>query len=163
MNVAYEKGLHELGDGLYAYLQPTGGWGWSNAGLITAGGTSLLVDTLFDLRLTREMLGAMRSITERNPIDAAMNTHGNGDHCYGNQLLPAEARLYATAGAKRVMQEAPPQLLDALVSNADSLGPELGGFVRKIFGPFEFAGVELRLPEHEFAGRLDLRVGDRAV
>src|SRR5438067_3843640 len=45
--IAYERGLHELGDGLYAYLQPDGGWGWSNAGLITAEGTSLLVDTLF--------------------------------------------------------------------------------------------------------------------
>ncbi len=48
MKIAYERGLHELGDGLYAYLQPDGGWGWSNAGLIAAGGTSLLVDTLFD-------------------------------------------------------------------------------------------------------------------
>jgi cyclase len=48
VRVAYQKGLHELGDGLFAYLQPDGGWGWSNAGLITAGGTSLLVDTLYD-------------------------------------------------------------------------------------------------------------------
>src|SRR5579863_5384907 len=52
VHVAYTKGLHELGDGLYAYLQPDGGWGWSNAGLVTAGGTSLLIDTLYDLRLT---------------------------------------------------------------------------------------------------------------
>ena len=50
MRVAYERGLHELGDGLFAYLQPDGSWGWSNAGLIAADGTSLLVDTLFDLR-----------------------------------------------------------------------------------------------------------------
>jgi cyclase len=49
VKVAYEKGLHELGNGLFAYLQPEGGWGWSNAGLITAEGTSLLVDTLYDL------------------------------------------------------------------------------------------------------------------
>ena len=27
-------GLHELGDGLFAYLQPDGSWGWSNAGLV---------------------------------------------------------------------------------------------------------------------------------
>lgn len=60
MNIAYEKGLHELGDGLFAYLQPDGGWGWSNAGLITGEGTSLLVDTLYDLRLTREMLDRWR-------------------------------------------------------------------------------------------------------
>jgi hypothetical protein len=75
MTIAYEKGLHELGDGLYAYLQPDGGWGWSNAGLITADGTSLLVDTLYDLHLTREMLATMAPIVEHNPIDAAMNTH----------------------------------------------------------------------------------------
>jgi cyclase len=73
MKVAYEKGLHELGDGLFAYLQPSGGWGWSNAGLITADGTSLLVDTLYDLRLTREMLDAMTPVLDAHPIDAALN------------------------------------------------------------------------------------------
>ncbi len=26
----YTKGLHDLGNGSYAYLQPDGGWGWSN-------------------------------------------------------------------------------------------------------------------------------------
>ena len=50
MKIAYNRGLHELGDGLYAYLQPDGGWGWSNAGLVTSAGESLLIDTLFDLR-----------------------------------------------------------------------------------------------------------------
>jgi len=74
MNVAYSEGLHELGDGLFAYLQPDGGWGWSNAGLITAGGTSLLVDTLYDHKLTREMLDAMAPLTAANPIEQAMNT-----------------------------------------------------------------------------------------
>ena len=47
----YKKGLHDIGNGLYAWLQPDGGWGWSNAGLITDGDQSLLVDTLFDLSL----------------------------------------------------------------------------------------------------------------
>jgi len=50
--MSYTKGLHELGDGCYAYLQPDGSWGWSNAGLVVGDGASLLVDTLFDLRLT---------------------------------------------------------------------------------------------------------------
>ena len=56
---AYERGLHELGDGCLAYLQPDGSWGWSNAGLVVGDGASLLVDTLFDLPLTRRMLDAM--------------------------------------------------------------------------------------------------------
>jgi hypothetical protein len=33
---AYTKGLHELGDGLWAYLQPRGQWGYGNAGLVAA-------------------------------------------------------------------------------------------------------------------------------
>ena len=30
----YRKGLHDLGNGAWAYLQPDGSWGWSNAGLV---------------------------------------------------------------------------------------------------------------------------------
>ena len=56
----FTKGLHDVGNGCHAYLQPDGGWGWSNAGLIVDGDKSLLVDTLFDLKLTREMLATMR-------------------------------------------------------------------------------------------------------
>jgi cyclase len=152
--VRYEKGLHELGDGLYAYLQPDGGWGWSNAGLVAADGTSLLVDTLFDLKCAREMLESMRAITDRSPIGAAMNTHGNGDHCFGNQLLPASAPIYATALAAEEMQAAPPELLRAL-SQTD---------VGKVFfGDFDFEGIELRPPSDTFSGSLDIDVGGRKV
>lgn len=152
--MAYTKGLHELGDGLYAYLQPDGGWGWSNAGLVTADGTSLLVDTLFDLRCAREMFDCMRAITERSPIGAAMNTHGNGDHCFGNQLLPEHAPIYATTRAAAEMREAPPELLAAL--NTTELG-------QAFFGDFDFEGIELREPTETFDGALDVDVGGRAV
>ena len=27
--MAYSKGVHDLGNGVYAYLQPDGGWGWT--------------------------------------------------------------------------------------------------------------------------------------
>jgi oligoribonuclease len=60
---AFTRGLHEIGDGLFAWLQPDGGWGWSNAGLIVEGrpgdGAAALVDTLFDTQLTAEMLAGM--------------------------------------------------------------------------------------------------------
>ena len=84
----FTKGLHDIGNGCHAYLQPDGGWGWSNAGLITDGDRSLLVDTLFDLKLTREMLGAMRdAVPAAKSIGTLVNTHSNGDHTFGNQLL----------------------------------------------------------------------------
>jgi glyoxylase-like metal-dependent hydrolase (beta-lactamase superfamily II) len=90
--------LHELNDGLFAFLQPDGGWGWSNAGLVVADRRALLADTLFDLRLTREMLEAMRPLTGRSPIAHVVNTQGNGDHCYGNQLVPESAEIIAAEG-----------------------------------------------------------------
>ncbi|WP_163592847.1 MBL fold metallo-hydrolase, partial [Klebsiella pneumoniae] len=72
----------------FAYLQPDGSWGWSNAGLIADRGQTLLVDTLYDLKLTREMLDTMRaSVPAANSIGTLVNTHSNADHTFGNQLV----------------------------------------------------------------------------
>ena len=70
----FTKGLHELGNGCYAYLQPDGSWGWSNAGLIVDGEANLLVDTLFDLKLTREMLDTMRDAVPPAARSASWST-----------------------------------------------------------------------------------------
>jgi glyoxylase-like metal-dependent hydrolase (beta-lactamase superfamily II) len=160
--IAYERGLHELGDGLYVYLQPDGGWGWSNAGLITAGGTSLLVDTLFDLTLTKAMLEAMDPITEKHPIGQAFNTHGNGDHWYGNELLPDNVPIVASAGAVEVMRSSPPNAVHLLFNEVE-LGPEFEAFAKRNMRRFDFASVTGRLPTHTFQKQLDLTVGDRNI
>ena len=100
-NWAYTRGLHDLGNAVYAYLQPDGTWGWSNSGIIVDGETSLLVDTLYDLKLTGEMLATMRrSLPAAAQIDMLVNTHANGDHCYGNQLV-GEARIIASRAHSR--------------------------------------------------------------
>jgi cyclase len=160
--VAYTKGLHELGDGLYAYLQPDGGWGWSNAGLITAEETSLLVDTLFDLNLTRDMLTTMEPITKEHPIGQAFNTHGNGDHWYGNDLLPDNIPIVATAGAVEVMRSSPPNAVHLLFNEID-LGPEFEAFAKQNMRRFDFASVTGRLPTTTFERSSELTVGDRNI
>ena len=58
----YTHGLKDLGNGLYAWLQPDGGWGWSNAGLIRDGDQSLLVDTLFDKGVALYGTGAIAGL-----------------------------------------------------------------------------------------------------
>jgi len=156
--MAYDKGLHDLGDGCLAYLQPDGSWGWSNAGLIVGDGCSLLVDTLFDLRLTREMLDAMAPSTRVAPIATVVNTHANGDHCYGNQLLMG-AEIVASSATAEEMAEVPPAMLAAM--NGAS-GP-VGDLFRHFFGAFEFEGIDLTLPTRTFEQRLDLDVGGRVV
>ena len=162
MKIAYERGLHELGDGLYAYLQPDGGWGWSNAGLVTAQETSLLVDTLFDLKLTRDMLDAMAPITDSRPIGQAFNTHGNGDHWFGNELLPDGIPIVASAAAIEDMRAAPAAAVNLLFNELD-LGPEFDAFAERAMRRFDFASVTERLPTESFSGRHELQVGDRGV
>jgi glyoxylase-like metal-dependent hydrolase (beta-lactamase superfamily II) len=150
--------LTEVGDGCLAYLQGDGGWGWSNAGLVVGDGVSLLVDTLFDLKLTQRMLDALGDHTRSAPIGTVVNTHANGDHCYGNQLV-GDAQIVSSAAAAEEMGAVPPSLLAGL--NADP--GEVGELFRSFFGEFEFDGIELRAPDRTFEGRLDLDVGGRVV
>lgn len=158
MGANYSKGLVSVGNGCYAYLQPDGGWGWSNAGLIEGDGASLLVDTLFDLKLTQEMLDAMTAVRGRAPINTVVNTHANGDHCYGNQLV-ADATIVASAATAHEMAEVPASMMLSL-NNAPG---EIGELFRGFFGAFDFSGIEVTTPSVTFSGRHDLVVGGRAV
>ncbi len=160
--MSYAKGLHEVGDGLYAYLQPDGGWGWSNAGLIVDGERTLLVDTLYDLALTEQMLQAMRrAVPAAARIDTLVNTHANGDHCYGNKLVDG-ARILASERTAAEMPELPPAAMAALIEQAPAMG-ELGAFFLECFGAFDFNGIELALPDETFSGELSLRVGEQEL
>jgi cyclase len=160
--MSYVKGLQEVGDGLYAYLQPDGGWGWSNAGLVADGQNTLLVDTLFDRSLTEQMLSAMRrAVPAARQIDTLVNTHANGDHCYGNQLVGG-ARIVASERTAAEMSELPPAAMAALIEQAPAMG-ELGAFFLDCFGAFDFDGIELALPHETFVGELGMRVGEREL
>lgn len=159
---SYTRGLHDLGNTVYAYLQPAGSWGWSNAGVIVDGKVSLLVDTLYDLKLTREMLDIMRaSLPATAQVDMLVNTHANGDHCYGNQLVSG-ARIIASARTAREMLEVPPQLMSMIVKQGPTLGAA-GAFASRIFAPFDFEDIVLTPPTSTFEGTLDLQVGSKAV
>ncbi|MBV8139781.1 MAG: MBL fold metallo-hydrolase [Deltaproteobacteria bacterium] len=160
----FTKGLHDLGRGAYAYLQPSGTWGYSNAGLVTDGDQSLLVDTLFDERLTAEMLGVIKAATgiAADQIGVVVNTHSNGDHTFGNRLASKAVIIASEAAAREMREEGNPQMLAQLLKNADTMG-EVGAFFKRIFGAFDFAGVTLKLPDRTFAGELSLKVGDKAV
>ena len=163
MRWTYRKGLHELGNGSFAWLAPDGSWGWSNAGLITDGEESLLVDTLFDLALTREMLDAMRDAAPLAAarFDTLVNTHANGDHCHGNELVEG-AEIIASTASAREMAELPPDALAAFVSMAGEMGPA-GEYFLHCFGKFNFEGIRFTPPTRTFDGEMRLQVGDKQV
>lgn len=156
-------GLHPLANGAYAWLAPQGSWGWSNAGLIVDGEESLLIDTLYDLDLTGEMLGKMRRAepVAANNIGTLVNTHANGDHCHGNELVTG-AEIIASAASALEMTELTPEAMAAIMESARELGP-LSEYFRHCFGQFRFDGIRFTPPTRTFDGELDLRVGDKLV
>lgn len=163
-NWPFTQGVHDLGDGLYGYVQPDGTWGWSNAGLIVSDGESLLVDTLMSVPLTREMLDRFRArVPEAARIQRLVNTHANPDHFFGNGLV-ADAEIIGTNEAKREMAAFNPRMLAALKDTYPQMG-DAGEFLYETMGrKFDFSGVdELTLPSRTFDDRLDISVGSKAV
>ncbi|MGH3624859.1 MAG: MBL fold metallo-hydrolase [Sciscionella sp.] len=148
---AIDRGLHRIADDVWAWVVPNGTWGWSNAGLVAGDGASVLFDTQFDLELTRELLDALAPITARCPITDVVNSHADGDHCYGNELLADSVRIHASSAAIPGMRALPPQAIAAMV-DAD-LGPVLSPFLKECFGPFRLDEVTFREPRARVGSR----------
>ncbi|MDE5444688.1 MBL fold metallo-hydrolase [Bradyrhizobium sp. CSA207] len=162
-NRPYEKGLHDLGNGCFAWLVPDGSWGYSNAGLIVDSGETLLVDTLFDLKSTREMLDQMhRQVPASGTIGTLVNTHANGDHTFGNQLVRG-ARIVATSKCRDEMLERPPEFFRNLFGAWRALG-DAGAFMHEVMGSrFDLSDIVAAPPTTTFDGSLSLNVGNKSV
>lgn len=163
-NWPFTQGIHDIGNGVYGYVQPDGTWGWSNAGLIVDGGETLLVDTLMSVPLTREMLDRFKAkIPEAAKIDRLVNTHANPDHFFGNGLV-ADAEIIGTNEAKAEMAAFNPKALANLKDNYPQMG-DAGAFLYETMGrKFDFSGVdEVTLPNRTFDKQLSLLVGSKHV
>src|SRR5664280_2284435 len=85
--------LVEVADGVHAWMQPDGTWWLNNAGAVTGGDGTLVIDTCATETRTRRFLDAVDAATGGAPVRFAVNTHEHGDHTFGNSLLPADAAL----------------------------------------------------------------------
>jgi len=159
----YTKGLHDIGKGCFAYLQPDGGWGLSNAGLIVDQGQSLLVDTLIDVPLTREMLTAMAKATPAaKRIGTVLNTHAHPDHTGGNSLV-ADALIIASEATVKEMREIDSGPMKGLLQRWQEFG-DAGAFLHEVMGSrFELHGVPTVFPKQTFERELTLHVGGKEL
>jgi len=137
--------LVEIAPDIYACLQPDEGLGTSNSGFVRAGG-GLVVDTFWDLPRTRALRAHYASIAP-NPPRRLVNTHHNGDHCWGNQLFAADGT--EIIGHRRCIEyferEASPELFRALCATDDDDLGDLAGFVAAL-RRFDFSGITLTPP-----------------
>ncbi len=154
LDIPYTRGRHQPTDHCHAWLVPDGTWGWSNAGLVTGTDQALLVDTLFDLAMTREMLDGLAPVTAAHPIRTLVNTHANGDHWFGNELV-TDAEIIASQATAQEMATNGPDLIRGML---DQLGA-LGRFANHIFEPFDFTDITPTVATRTFDSELTLDVG----
>ena len=166
----YEQGLYDLGNKTYAWIEPNGSWGESNAGLISDGEQSLLVDTLWDLNYTRRMLDAMGNLTRYAPIRQVVNTHADGDHFFGNELIDAE--IVTSEKSRMEMEHTSPRamvLLGRMGTMHRILGifskkhAQIGHYFKAMVAPYQFGAVKPKLPTRTFRHGITLQVGTRPV
>jgi cyclase len=165
----FAEGLYKLDRRTYGWLVPNGSWGESNAGLVVGDGASLLVDTLWDEVYTREMLEAMRSLTQSAPIHTVVNTHADGDHWWGNRLVASAEIITSKASYDEMLGLRPESLVllgkvGRLLSRLRVFGADkVGHWFRHMAAPYHHAGIRPVLPARTFEGKLVLEVGGREV
>ncbi|MFI5619975.1 MBL fold metallo-hydrolase [Streptomyces sp. NPDC051567] len=142
MTVA-EPYLVQPAAGVYAYVQPDGGWCLNNAGFVSDGGQTLLVDTA----ATRRRALALREavVAAGVPLPrTVVNTHHHGDHTYGNGVFAPGALVLGHENARAEQLAAGHQL-------------EL------IWPTTDFGAVEIVPPGLTYNDRMTLHVGEVEV
>lgn len=91
--------VQELASGVYAYLQPDGGWCLNNAGILTSGGEAAVIDTAATLARARTLRETVVGLAGRPPR-VVVNTHFHGDHTFGNCVFADEALIIAHEGTR---------------------------------------------------------------
>jgi cyclase len=160
----FREGLYRLGHSSYAWMVPNGSWGETNIGLIECNGQSVLVDTCWDVKFTQEMLSSADAIVARSPIEYVINTHSDGDHCWGNQLF-ADRTIIASLACVRQMRETQPRSLHALklggrvLRRLPGLGLDrFGHYMTRMFEPYDFTGLRITEPRGTFSGEMVISV-----
>lgn len=139
---------------VHAAIQSRTGTGWSNSGLVTAGG-GLVVDSLYDVRLTRELAGLYAEVHPDAPR-RLVNTHHNGDHCWGNQVFVG-AEIIAHRGCADRFADFTPDRAEMIRTMADP--PEAMRSIHEEWADFDFSDVVLTPPtvviDHDLTIDLD--------
>ncbi len=97
--------LQALADGVFAYVQPDGGWCVNNAGVIAGPETTVVIDTAATERRSRRLKAAVHEIAPGG-ANILVNTHFHGDHVFGNAQFAPGAVIVAHERCRPEMLEA---------------------------------------------------------
>ncbi|MBA9001684.1 MBL fold metallo-hydrolase [Thermomonospora cellulosilytica] len=142
-----DAALHEIAEGVFAWVQPEATWWVNNAGAVTGGGTTLVVDTCATETRTRRFLGAVLEATHGAAIRYAVNTHMHGDHTHGNSLLPDTTVLIGHEETRRGI------LADTIIDGCPPVWEPVP----------DWGAVTRRPPELTMTSELAVTLGERRV
>ncbi|MEV0445510.1 MBL fold metallo-hydrolase [Streptomyces spectabilis] len=153
--------LQQLSATTWAWVNDRPDWGFSNCGIVASDGQALLVDTQFTLQATRDLLDAIAVALPGSEISTVVNTHANGDHTWGNQLVEGAQVITSERSARHACSEIGPEQITALCALGDATA--VGSYVAKHFGRFDFSGITVSGPTQTFSGWLEVKVGQTLV
>ncbi|MFJ9647201.1 MBL fold metallo-hydrolase [Streptomyces sp. NPDC004244] len=130
-------------DGVYAYVQPDGGWCLNNAGFVSDGGRTLLVDTAATERRALALREAVAAAGVPLPR-TVVNTHHHGDHTYGNGVFAPEALIVGHDSARAEQLAAGHQL-------------------EMIWPATDFGAIDITPPDLTYNDRMTLHLGATEV
>ncbi len=93
---AWKTELRKVGPNVFAYIQAGGpgqgnGAGVSNAGIIVGDDHLMVIDTLGQPLMVKDLMTAVRNTIGNKPFGRVVDTHQHADHVGGNQFfMPAE-------------------------------------------------------------------------
>ena len=151
--------LVELAPAVYACMQEDRGLGTSNSGLVDRAG-GLVVDTFWDLPHTRDLIASYARVWS-GPARRVVNTHNNGDHCWGNQLFPGAEIIGHRMCAENFAKENP-RMLQALRDAKGSSEPAIADIAAQL-ADWDFSGIELTPPTTLVDERMELDLDGIAV
>ena len=158
----FTKGLHDLGNGGYAWLQPDGGWGYSNSGLIVDREKICWSIHCSISPHPRDAGYVPRLGPGRQRIGTLVNTHSNGDHTFGNQLVSG-ARILASRACAEEMAQHRPEHRAEMARRWREFG-NAGAAAHELYdGKFDFEGIVYTPPTETFDRGLTLHVGAKKV
>ncbi len=128
---------------VHAYVQPDGGWCLNNAGFVSDGESTLLVDTAATERRARALREAL--VASGVPLPRTIvNTHHHGDHTYGNGVFMPQAVVIGH---------------DACRSELLTAGHQL----HLLWPQTDFGDIRITAPTLTYNDRLTIHVGDVEV
>lgn len=157
----YTRGIHALGRDCYAWLEPDGGWGLSNSGVIVGTSEVLVIDTQNDMRLASGLHNGVERVSAGRPVTTVVNTHADGDHWNGN-LLYRHARIVATDASLAEMQDGTYYNEPEVSALAEGPTP-FGRYLRWRTETFDFDGWEPVYPNESFSGEKRIQIGVRDI